>query len=64
MAAPARMTRFEIKPDGTDFVMHIVNESNETLEMTCSREQLDVLADALDDLLLADDSGDEVEAKE
>ncbi len=63
MAAPAAMKRFEVKPSGKDFVMHIVNDQDEMLEMTCSRDQLDVLADALDDILLIDDSGDEVQDK-
>lgn len=64
MADPAKMKRFEVKPAGADFTIHITNESDETLDMLCTRDQLDVLADALDDILLADDSGDEVDTKD
>lgn len=60
--AAARLARFEIRPAGQDFTLHIENESGATFELLATHDQLDVLADALDDVLMSDEAGDEVKA--
>jgi hypothetical protein len=61
MATPAKLKRFEVSGSGMEFTLHIEDDSGHSLELSASRDQLDVIADALDDVLLLDDSGDEVE---
>lgn len=58
--AATKLARFEIRPAGADFTLHIENESGDTMEFLATHDQLDVLADALDDVLMSDDAGDEV----
>jgi hypothetical protein len=55
-----RLVRFEVDPAGKDFTLHVEDESGNKLVLLASRDQLDVIADSLDDILLSDDSGDEV----
>ncbi|UDL94444.1 MULTISPECIES: hypothetical protein [Lichenihabitans] len=60
MAAQKKLARFEVDSAGKEFVLHVEDESGNKLEMLASRDQLDVIADSLDDILLQDDSADEV----
>lgn len=60
--ATAKLARFEIRPAGEAFTLHIESEGGETMELVATHDQLDVLADALDDVLMSDDAGDEVKA--
>ena len=60
----AKLKRFEIKPGGdgnASYTFHIEDEAGKTLEVIASHEQLDVLADHLDDILMHDEAADEVE---
>ena len=61
MSTPANLKRFEVDGSGKAFTLRIEDDRGNTLELVASRDQLDVLADALDDVLLQDDSADEVQ---
>ena len=52
-ADPRTLSRFTVTPqeDGTGFRLHIEDETGEILEVSATREQLEVLTDALDDAL-------------
>lgn len=63
MAALTKLKRFEINADGPDFTLHIEDERGQMLEVSATRDQIDVIADSLDDILLEDESGDEVDPK-
>ncbi len=63
MAATKKLTRFEVNGSGKEFTLHIEDDGGNKLELLASRDQLDVIADSLDDILLQDDSADEVEEK-
>ena len=60
MAERRKLVRFEVDGAGGAFTLHIEDDAGNKLDLTASRDQLDVLADALDDILLTDDSADEV----
>ena len=62
--AAKKLSRFEIRGSGQEFTLHIQDDAGNELEFTASRDQLDVIADHLDDMLLQDDSADEVDAKD
>lgn len=63
------LSRFTIERGGDDFVLHIEDEDGDTLELTASFEQLDLISEALDEHLsydmddpdMLDDDEDEVE---
>lgn len=63
MAAVKKLSRFEVHGSGKEFTLHIEDDGGNTLELSASRDQLDVIADSLDDILLQDDSADEVDDK-
>ena len=63
MAASKTLARFEVRGSGKDFTLHIEDDGGNKLELSASRDQLDVIADSLDDILLQDDSADEIDAK-
>lgn len=46
-----QLARFTISVREEDFVLHLVDEAGETTEFAASPEQLDLVIDALDDLL-------------
>lgn len=63
MATPTRSLaqfRIELSEDGESAQIHIEDDGGETLELTASRDQLDLLADTLDDLLAESEEADEV----
>lgn len=64
MAETKKLARFTAIPQGDEFQLHIEDDSGETLELSATREQIDVIADNLDDLLSEDDSLDEVDDAE
>ena len=64
MAPVKKLNRLEVKGSGQEFTVHIEADGGNTLELAASRDQLDVLADRLDDILLEDDSADEFHGKE
>lgn len=58
--AAKKLSRFEVNGSGKEFTLHIEDDGGNTLELSASRDQLDVIADSLDDILLQDDSADEI----
>src|SRR3954451_21019584 len=54
MASPARtLSRFTVSPqaNGTGFRLHIEDETGEVLDVDATRDQVEVITDALDDAL-------------
>lgn len=49
------LARFTIEPQGDDYLLLIEDEDGDTTELTATLEQLDLLAEAVDELLAADD---------
>ncbi len=60
MAATKKLAKFTITEAGEDFKFHIEDEAGHVLELTATREQLDVIDDALENLLEEGDDADEV----
>ena len=60
MAATKKLAKFAITEAGEDFKLHIEDEAGHVLELTATREQLDVIDDALEDLLEKGNDADEV----
>lgn len=52
--------RIEMAEDGESAQIHIEDDGGQTLELTASRDQLDLLADTLDELLSGSEEADEV----
>jgi hypothetical protein len=50
------LSRFTIEPQGEDFLLLIEDDNGETIEMTATLEQLDLLGEAIDELLEKDDA--------
>lgn len=48
------LSRFTIERDGDDYVLHIEDEDGDTLELTASFEQLDLISEALEEHLAFD----------
>jgi hypothetical protein len=47
-----RLARFDVEGSGREFTLHITDEAGHTLVLRASHDQLDILADVLDDALL------------
>lgn len=56
-----KLKQFRIEPDeaGMSAQIHIEDESGATLELTATRDQLDLLADTLDEMLSTTEEADE-----
>lgn len=52
--------RIEMGEDGESAQIHVEDDGGQTLELTASRDQLDLLADTLDELLSGSEEADEV----
>lgn len=61
MAATKMLAKFTVVPSGENFDLHIEDEAGHVLELSATRDQVDVIADTLDEILSRDDSADEVE---
>ena len=57
----AALAKFTVEKDGDAYRLHIEDDAGGKTKLTASFEQVELLADALDDLLGADDSGAAVE---
>ena len=64
MAATKKLAKFALSEAGEGFDLHIEDEAGHVLELSSTRDQLDVIADKLDEVLSQDDSADEVEDDE
>ena len=58
------LSRFTITEDGEDYLLHIEDDSGETLEISATYEQLDVIAEALIEHLDADEDEMEIDEDE
>ena len=65
------LAQFTITPDGNgDYILHLEDEDGETLEFVASFDQLDLITEAIDDVLDSDEDdalgvdADEEEAAE
>jgi hypothetical protein len=54
------LARFTIERGGDDYVLHIEDEDGDTLELTASFEQLDLISEALEEHLAFDDDDPDV----
>ena len=64
MAATKKLAKFTVTEAGEDFNLHIEDEAGHVLELSATRDQVDVIADKLDELLSQDDSADEIDDEE
>jgi hypothetical protein len=55
------LANFSIEKDGDAYLLNIEDDAGQTIKLSASFEQVELLADTLDDLLGADDSGAAVE---
>ncbi len=62
MADMKTLAKFTIAESGQDFSLHIEDEAGHVLEFSATRDQIDLIADRLDEILSQGDSADEVEA--
>lgn len=58
MPRTKKLSRFTAEPAREDFTLTIEDESGGTLQLMASREQIELIADTLDDLLSEDDDAD------
>ena len=64
MADTKKLAKFTAIPEGENFQLHIEDDGGDTLELTATREQIDVIVDNLDELLSQDDTLDEIDDDE
>ena len=60
MAETKKLSKFTITEAGVSFSLHIEDEAGQVLELSATREQIDLIVDTLDDLLEEGDDADEV----
>ncbi len=61
MADTKTLAKFTIAEAGEEFSLHIEDEAGHVLEFSATRDQIDLIADRLDEILSQGDSADEVE---
>lgn len=52
----AKLAKFTIEPDGDGYLLQIEGDDGESLELVASVEQLDLLGEAIDQLLEQEDA--------
>ena len=57
--AISALSKFEFKKADDGYVLHIEDDSGDKIELTATLEQMDVISDALIEILEADDSAEE-----
>ena len=62
MAEAKKLAKFTITEAGEGFNLHIEDEAGDVLELSATREQIDVIVDTLDEVLEEGDDADEVKA--
>ena len=60
MPRSRKLSRIDVESQRDGFVMTIEDDRGETLEIVADRDQLELIADTLDDLLAEDDDADTV----
>ncbi len=58
MAASKKLAKFTVLEAGESFNLHIEDEAGDVLELSATRDQVDVIADTLADLLEDDDDAE------
>jgi hypothetical protein len=58
-AVTAKLAHFSVVAEGRGFRLHVEDEEGEMLDLSATYDQIELIADALDDLLATDDSDDE-----
>ncbi|GGH13438.1 hypothetical protein GCM10007036_12030 [Alsobacter metallidurans] len=58
---PQSLGKFTVTPSDGVFHMRIETEEGAVLDLTATRDQIDILADALDDMLAETEEDDAVE---
>ena len=53
------LSRFTIEPKGEDYLLLIEDEDGETMEISATLEQLDLLGEDIDELLEKDDADED-----
>ena len=61
MADTKTLAKFTIAEAGENFSLHIEDEAGHALEFSATRDQIDLIADRLDEVLSKGDAADEVE---
>ena len=61
MAETQKLKRFHIEQDGEMFLLRIEDETGETFEVVATHDQVDLIADDLEEALDADESAESVE---
>lgn len=49
------LSEFTITREGEDYILSIATDDGETVEVAATFDQLDIIAEAIDDLLMADE---------
>jgi hypothetical protein len=60
MAAAKKLAKFTITEAGEGFSLHIEDDAGHVLELTATREQVDLIDDTLEEILEDGDDADEV----
>ena len=60
MAATKKLAKFAVTEADQGFNLRIEDEAGHVLELSATREQIDIIVDALDDLLEEGEDADEV----
>ena len=60
MAATKKLAKFTISEAGQGYNLHIEDEAGDVLELSATRDQLDVIDDALAELLEQSEEADEL----
>lgn len=58
------LSTFRVVKAGQGYSLHIEDDAGEVIEFEATADQLDIIAETLEDLLEADDSDDEEEDEE
>lgn len=58
------LARFTITDAGDDYMLHIEDEAGETIEITATYEQLDLIAESIDEHLDEDADFEEIEEED
>ena len=61
MAATQKLKRFHIEQDGEMFLLSIEDDTGEILEVSATHDQVDLIADNLEEALDADEDSEVVE---
>jgi hypothetical protein len=60
-AVTAKLAHFSVVAEGRGFRLHVEDDEGEMLDLSATYDQIELIADALDDLLATDDADDDEE---